>query len=105
ELNSDPFAKALLIKALVKNGERAEAVKLRDELKADAARRYVPSYFLALAAMALGEKDEAFSQMQKEVDERGAYGSGLEVDPNMDEFRSDPRFTTLLHKSENSKID
>jgi len=99
ELNPDPFAKALLIKALVKTGERAEASKLRDELKADAARRYVPSYFLALAAMSLGDKDEAFSLMQKEVDERGAYGSGLDVDPNMDEFRNDPRFTTLLRKS------
>ena len=105
ELNPDPFAKALLIRSLVKNGERAEALRLRDELKADATRRYVPSYFLALAAMALGEKDEAFSQMQKEVDERGAYGSGPDVDPNMDEFRGDPRFTTLMRKIEASKID
>ena len=105
ELNPDPFAKALLIRSLVKNGERAEALKLRDELKGDATRRYVPSYFLALAAMALGEKDEAFSQMQKEVDERGAYATGLDVDPNMDEFRSDPRFTTLMRKIEASRID
>src|SRR5262245_41913749 len=105
ELNPDPFAKSLLTMALVKNGERAEAIKVRDELRADAARRYVPSYFLAIAAMALGEKDEAFAQLEKEVAERGAYGSGLDVDPNLDALSSDPRFRELLHKIEAAKID
>ena len=105
ELNPDPYAKALLIRSLVKSGQQAEALKLRDELRADAARRYVPSYFLALAAMALGEKDEAFAQLEKEVADRGSYGTGLDVDPNLDDFSSDPRFKALLHKIETSKID
>jgi hypothetical protein len=65
----------------------------------------VPNYFLALAAMALGEKDEAFAQLEKEVADRGAYTSGLDVDPNMDDFRSDPRFDALLSKIQAAKID
>jgi TolB-like protein/Flp pilus assembly protein TadD len=105
ELNPDPFAKALLIMALVKNGERGEATKVRDELRRDAAQRYVPNYFLALAAMALGEKDEAFAQLEKEVADRGAYASGLDMDPNVDELRSDPRLTALVRKVEAAKID
>jgi tetratricopeptide (TPR) repeat protein len=105
ELNPDPFAKALLINSLVKSGERAEAVKLRDELRSDSTRRYVPSYFLAMAAMALGNKDEAFAQFEKEIAERGAYASGLTIDPTLDELRSDPRFAELTHKIQLGKMD
>ncbi|PWT87219.1 MAG: hypothetical protein C5B55_15155 [Blastocatellia bacterium] len=105
ELNSDPFAKALLITSLVKSGDRAEALKLRDELKKDSTLRYVPSYFLAIAAIAFGDKDEAFAQMEKELADRGAYASGLDVDPNMDELRNDPRFPVLLQKIESGKLN
>jgi tetratricopeptide (TPR) repeat protein len=105
ELNPYPFAKALMINSLVKSGERAEAVKLRDELRSDSTRRYVPSYFLAMAAMALGNKDEAFAQFEKEIAERGAYASGLTIDPTLDELRSDPRFAELTHKIQLGKMD
>jgi tetratricopeptide (TPR) repeat protein len=105
ELNEEPWGKSLLIAALSKSGARAEAVKLRDELKSETARRYVPSYFLAVADTALGEKDEAFAALEKDFAERSTSYSWISVDPLFDDLRDDPRFKALMQKVESSKID
>jgi eukaryotic-like serine/threonine-protein kinase len=105
ELNEDPFAKALLIRALAKSGERAEAIKLSDELYSESARRYVPNYFLAMASIALGEKDEAIALLEKDVAERGSYITTIKIDPVLDDLRDDPRFATLLQKVAAAKLD
>jgi hypothetical protein len=55
--------------------------------------------------MALGDKDEAFAQLEKEIAERGAYASYLTIDPTIDELRSDPRFAELTHKIQLGKVD
>lgn len=65
ELNSDPITKAMLVQSLAMSGQRAEAIKLLDELKADSARRYIPGYFLAPASVALGENDAAIACSKK----------------------------------------
>jgi len=65
KLNPEPWSKALLAVALARSGGRGEAMKLRDELKSEIARRYVASYFVAIADTALGEKDEAFGSRKR----------------------------------------
>jgi eukaryotic-like serine/threonine-protein kinase len=105
ELNPDPFAKSLLALALSKSGGRVEAVRLRDELAAELARRYFPGYHLAIANMAIGDRDAAFALLEKDIAERGPLCPGFAYDPILDELRSDPRFASLLQKIESSKID
>jgi TolB-like protein/Flp pilus assembly protein TadD len=105
ELNEDPFAKALLIQSLAKSGERAEAAKLRDELKSESTRRYIPNYFLAMASIALGDKDEAFALLEKDIAERSAYVTLIGIDPLLDDLRGDPRFGALMQKVASAKID
>ncbi len=105
ELNEDPFAKALLIQSLAKSGERAEAAKLRDELKSESTRRYIPNYILAMASIALGDKDEAFALLEKDIAERSAYVTLIGIDPALDDLRSDPRLAALVKKVESSKLD
>jgi len=105
ELNEDPFAKALLIQSLAKSGERAEAAKLRDELKSESTRRYIPNYILAMASIALGDKDEAFALLEKDIAERSAYMTLIGIDPALDDLRSDPRLAALVKKVESSKLD
>jgi TolB-like protein/Flp pilus assembly protein TadD len=105
ELNEEPYAKAILIFALSKSGGRAEAIKLRDELKSETARRYVPSYFLAVADTALGDKDEAFAALEKDFAERSTSYSWIPVDPLIDDLRADPRFADLMQKVASSKTD
>jgi tetratricopeptide (TPR) repeat protein len=40
--NDDPNVKALIVRAMAKSGQRAEALKLFDELKSESSKRYVP---------------------------------------------------------------
>jgi serine/threonine protein kinase/tetratricopeptide (TPR) repeat protein len=105
EVNEEPYAKAILITALSKSGGRAEAIKLRDELKSASTRHYVPSYFLAVADMALGERDEAFAALEKDFAERSTSYSWIPVDPLFDDLRNDPRFKALMQRVESSKLD
>jgi tetratricopeptide (TPR) repeat protein len=105
ELNPEPFGKSLLALALSKSGGLAEAVKLRDELAAESARRYFPGYHLAIANMAVGDRDAAFALLEKDITERGPLCPGFPIDPILDELRSDPRFAALVQKVESSKID
>jgi len=44
----------------------------------------------------LGEKDEAFEQLEKAYEERETIS--LKVDPNFDPIRDDPRFQDLLRR-------
>ena len=105
ELNEEPYAKAILVTALAKSGGPAEAIKLRDELKSESARHYVPSYYLAVADTALGEKDEAFAALEKDFAERSTSYSWIPMDPLFDDLRDDPRFKALMQRVESSKLD
>jgi tetratricopeptide (TPR) repeat protein len=105
ELNPDPYAKGLLAIALAKSGGRAEAVKLRDELIAESTRRYLPGYHVAIANIALGEKDEAFKWLESDFNERGPQLTTFGIDPLLDDLRADPRFADLLRRIKASKLD
>jgi hypothetical protein len=73
--------------------------------KADSARRYIPGYFLAPAYLALGDNDAAIATLEKDINERCIYMQWIAVDPELDGFRSDPRFAALVKKVETSKLD
>jgi len=105
ELNPDPYAKGLLAIALSKSGGRAEAVKLRDELVAESTRRYLPGYHIAIANIALGEKDEAIKWLERDVNERGPQCTTFALDPLLDDLRADPRFVDILNQIKSSKLD
>ena len=105
KLNPEPWSKALLAVALARSGGRGEAMKLRDELKSEIARRYVASYFVAIADTALNEKEGAFAALEKDFTERSGYISGMPIDPLLDDLRADPRWAALVQKVASSKID
>ena len=105
ELNPEPYGKTILIAALAKSGGRTEALKLRDELKSEIGRRYIQSYYLAVADIALGEKDEAFAALEKDFADRATSYSYIPLDPLFDDLRADPRFKTLMQRVGSSKLD
>jgi eukaryotic-like serine/threonine-protein kinase len=98
DLNDDPTAKAFLALSLAKSGGRHEAIKLRDQLKMESTHRYVPSYCFAIIHLALGEKDEAFEWLEKDIDERSSWPVVYAVVPELDELRDDPRFKHMLQR-------
>ena len=97
-LNDDPYAKAFLVRSLAKSGRRADALKLVEELKSESATRYVPNYCLAMAYTALGEKEEAFALLEKDIAEHSSFVSVLAVEPALDDLRDDPRFKAMLKR-------
>ena len=74
-------------------------------MKSEIGRRYIPSYYLAVADTALGEKDEAFAALEKDFAERSTSYSYIPVDPFFDDLRGDPRWVALMQKVVSSKLD
>jgi len=62
-----------------------------------AKREHVSPGLFAISYAHLGEKDEAFEQLEKAFEE-GENISNLKVHPEWDPLRSDPRFQDLLRR-------
>jgi TolB-like protein/DNA-binding winged helix-turn-helix (wHTH) protein/Tfp pilus assembly protein PilF len=91
-------ASAFLGHAYEMSGQREQARKALDELKALAQKRYVSPDLIAVIHSGLGETDEAFVWLEKAYEERSRSLPFLRVDPMFDNLRADPRFTDLLRR-------
>jgi tetratricopeptide (TPR) repeat protein len=83
-------------RAYPKGGFRAalsRGIELRKQL---AQRRYVDSGFIAFDYAALGDKDQAFSWLEKGYSEKAGSLGYIKVATQMDSLRSDPRYIDLL---------
>ena len=98
DLNYGPDDKRLLDRSIARSFRRRDAHKLVEELKSESATRYVPNYCLAMAYTALGEKEEAFALLEKDIAEHSSFVSVLAVDPALDDLRDDPRFKAMLKR-------
>ncbi|MDT5272443.1 MAG: hypothetical protein QOH49_4629 [Acidobacteriota bacterium] len=97
-LESTPLTLGILGHAYGIAGQEVEARKALDELDLSAKERYVPPYSYALIHTALGEKDLAFEWLEKAYEYRNEWLVWLKVDPELDDLRSDPRFTRLVNR-------
>jgi tetratricopeptide (TPR) repeat protein len=77
-------------------GKTAEAhLALQDLLKRSRTSHVIP-YGIATVYAALGNKDQAFAQLEQAWTQRSFFLDFLKVDPELDSLRSDPRFQSLL---------
>ncbi|HSR07586.1 MAG TPA: hypothetical protein VLM42_10570 [Bryobacteraceae bacterium] len=83
---------------LARSGRRRKAALIVEALKQARASEYVDAYFLAPLLDALGQKDQAFRELERAMEENSAGLYMLDVDPNMDPLRQDPRFVCLRRK-------
>lgn len=60
--------------------------------------RYVSPCGFAFIHAALGEKDKAFTWLEKAYEQHCAELFDLKVEPKYDSLRPDPRFTHLLER-------
>jgi tetratricopeptide (TPR) repeat protein len=79
-------------------GQRSEALRAIDEMKALAAERYVQPIYFAYLYFALGRKEETLEWLEKAYDDHSFELLFLNVNPLWDSIRSDPRFTDLLRR-------
>lgn len=78
-------------------GQRAEALKILNELKDLSKRKYVASFDIATVYVGLGERDQALEWLEKSYAERERWLVTLQS-PVFDPLRSDPRFANLVRR-------
>jgi DNA-binding winged helix-turn-helix (wHTH) protein len=90
-----PWLGALEATCLARNGRQREARKILEELQLRRRTEYVDAYYMTLLMEALGKRAEAFRELETAVAENSAALYILDVDPQMDSLRGDPRFRVL----------
>jgi tetratricopeptide (TPR) repeat protein len=82
------------------SGRRGEAQKLLRQLLDEAKSKPVSAYNVARIYTGLGEKEQAFSWLERAIAERDSNLTmpGLKPDVQLDTLRSDPRFQELLRR-------
>jgi TolB-like protein/DNA-binding winged helix-turn-helix (wHTH) protein/Flp pilus assembly protein TadD len=78
-------------------GRRGEARQWVERIVASSKNPNDP-FFIAVLYSALGEKEEAFSWLEKSHASRQANLVSLNIDPVFDPLRSDPRFDRLIQR-------
>ena len=94
----DAVRSVWLGRAYAEGGDRADALKVLNDLQDQSSRVYVPPYFMATLQVALGDKEQAFIWLAKAYAVRDLYLAWIKVDPAIDPLRSDPRFQALMRE-------
>lgn len=79
-------------------GEHHKALKTLDELREISKRQYASPYFIAVVYTGLGDKDQTFAWLEKAFQDRTFLLIWLNVEPQFDPLRDDPRFNDLLQR-------
>lgn len=64
---------------------------------------YFEPYYLALASLRLGDKEQALGWLEKALEVRSGWVPTFAYDPALDALRPDPRFTNLLARAGRSR--
>jgi TolB-like protein/DNA-binding winged helix-turn-helix (wHTH) protein/Flp pilus assembly protein TadD len=93
-----PVVEAALGHAYAVAGRRIEAQRTIEKLKVAAERQYISPYSIAVIYLGLGDKEQAFTWLNRAYQERDNWLVYLNVEPRLDPLRSDSRFTDLLRR-------
>jgi tetratricopeptide (TPR) repeat protein len=94
--NDSTFALARLGHGYAMAGRRDEAHAVINQLNALSSEEYVSPYDIAMVHVGLQEIDDAFVWLQRAFEQRSLWLGYLNVEPQLDPLRSDPRFQDLL---------
>lgn len=89
---------SMLGRAYAVSGRRAEAERLIEELQHLSTKRYVPPVYIAVIYIGLGERDKAFTWLEKAYSDRSDWMIFLDAEPLFDPLRSEQRFQDLLRR-------
>lgn len=98
-LNDDSVTFASLGHAYALSGQLAKAREVLDELTDLAKHGYVSPDCQAIVYLGLGDRDRAFSWLEKVIAERSEWACKFRVDPVLDPLRSDARFDLLIQQA------
>ncbi|HSS20958.1 MAG TPA: winged helix-turn-helix domain-containing protein [Pyrinomonadaceae bacterium] len=89
---------AALGRAHARAGKKTVAQKVLKELEQQSGQRYVSAYSRATIHLALGDKKQTFSLLERAYEDRCEMMTWLKIDPSFDVIRKDPRFVSLLRR-------
>jgi TolB-like protein len=98
ESSDSPEMLALLGRALALSGDRAAALKIRDELRETASSRYVSPYDLALLSDGLGDRGLTIQYLEEAFRTRAEAMIGLRLDPRLKALLAERRVQDLVHQ-------
>jgi serine/threonine protein kinase/Flp pilus assembly protein TadD len=98
ELDDDPRIQAGLACALALAGRTDEARAELATLVSRAPEVHVPPYALAGPLALLGERDQAFAQLERAFETHDRAMVWMRVNPRFDPLRKDPRYVSLLRR-------
>jgi tetratricopeptide (TPR) repeat protein len=93
-----PLVDAVLGLAYAVSGQKEHAQRVIDGFKVAARKRYIPPTYLGILYAGLGDKDQTLAWLEKAFQERADLLTWLNVEPMMDDVRSDPRFQDLIRR-------
>jgi DNA-binding winged helix-turn-helix (wHTH) protein/TolB-like protein len=96
KLSGSPLMLALLGHAYAASGKHAEAQQVLKDLEQLQSQRYVSPYTVAAIYAGLGNQEQAFTWLEKAVEERDVWLMNLKVDPVFTKLRSNRKFDDLL---------
>jgi DNA-binding winged helix-turn-helix (wHTH) protein/Flp pilus assembly protein TadD len=91
-----PWLQAVEGACLAKHGRRKEANSILATLVQVRKTQYVDAYFMAVLMDALGERDQAFQELERAYHERSSTLFAIRIDPRLDRLRDDARFAALV---------
>jgi urea ABC transporter urea binding protein len=98
QIDGVPWYVARLAAAQAVAGNHGEARALLKELQEVPKGKYVTPECYFLVYVSLGDKDQAFTWLQKMYDVRSQYPLRLKVQPDFDSLRTDPRYAEWLRR-------
>jgi DNA-binding winged helix-turn-helix (wHTH) protein len=96
--NGLPLVRALEGVCLVRMGRDDDARHCLEQLEALRRRLHVDACAMALLRYALGHPDEAFTELDRALDEQSVRLLSLDLDPGADDLRADPRYSRFRRR-------
>ena len=98
QIDETPIMLALLGHLYAVTGKTSDARRIVTQLNALSKQAYLDPYFLAEIHTALGDRDQAFQELEKAYEQRSSWLVWLKVEPKFDNLRDDARYTSLLKR-------
>ena len=99
ELSDDLRVRGLLAAAKEQLDDKDAAMQMLAELEELGRHRAVHAYWRVLLYLSLENRERAIRWLEQAVaDHEGGYVGWIEVDPQLDRLRGDPRFEALVQK-------
>jgi tetratricopeptide (TPR) repeat protein len=91
-----PWLRALEGMCLAAMGLKGRAMPILEGLEHLRRTEYVDAYYMAAFRSALGQREEAFAELERACAENAAPLFAMNVDPKLDALRADRRFAALV---------